>query len=72
MNAEKWMFHSHNQHFELENEAHRKIDDYPHTKHPNDQLKLFIFFTKLENDNRVPLNITVNFTRIVILISIFN
>ncbi len=43
VNTEKWMFHSHDQNLDVEYEAHRKIDDYPHTKHPNDQLKLFIF-----------------------------
>ncbi len=36
-------FHSHYQNFD-ENEAHRQIDDYPHTEHPDDQLKLFIFW----------------------------
>ncbi len=35
--------HSHNQNFDMENVAHRKIDNYPHTEHPDDQLKLFIF-----------------------------
>ncbi len=33
-----------NQHFDVKNEAHRKTDDYPHTDHPYDQLKLFIFW----------------------------
>ncbi len=37
-------FHSHNQNFDVENEAHRKVDDYPHSDHPDDQLKLFIFW----------------------------
>ncbi len=36
-------FHSHNQNFGVENEARRKIDDFPHTDHPDDQLKFFIF-----------------------------
>ncbi len=35
--------HSHNQNFYVENEANRKIDDYSHRDHPDDQLKLFIF-----------------------------
>ncbi len=29
--------------FDVENEAHRKIDDNPPTEHLDDQLKLFIF-----------------------------
>ncbi len=36
-------FHSHNQNFDIENEAHKKIDDCPHGDYPDDQLKLFIF-----------------------------
>ncbi len=36
-------FHSHNQNFDEENEAHRKIDDNRHRDHPADQLSLFIF-----------------------------
>ncbi len=36
-------FYSHNQNFDVENESHRKIDDYPYRDHPDDQLKLFIF-----------------------------
>ncbi len=35
--------YSHNQNFDVENEAHRKIDDYPHRDYSDDQLKLFIF-----------------------------
>ncbi len=42
-------------------------------KHLDDQLNLFIFFfTKLKNDNRVTLNISVYFRRMATLISIFN
>ncbi len=37
------MVYSHNQNFDMENEAYRKIDDYPHRDHPDDRLKLFIF-----------------------------
>ncbi len=36
-------FHSHNQNFDAENEAHRKIDDYPYMEHSGNQLKLFNF-----------------------------
>ncbi len=36
-------FHSQNQNVNVENEAHRKIDDYPHRDHLDNQLKLFIF-----------------------------
>ncbi len=36
-------FHSHDQNFDAENEVHGKIDNYPHTEHPDDQLKLFLF-----------------------------
>ncbi len=46
-------FYSHDQNFDMETEAYRKINDYPHMKHLDDQLKLFIFFTKLKNDKRV-------------------
>ncbi len=42
MPKNEW-FHSHIQNFDLENEARRKSDDYPHTDHTADQLKLFIF-----------------------------
>ncbi len=45
-------FHSHNQNFDVENEAHRKIDDYLYTEHPDYQLKLFIVW-EMKNDNRV-------------------
>ncbi len=31
-------FHAHDQNFDVENEVHEKIDDYPHTKYPDDQL----------------------------------
>ncbi len=37
-------FHSRNKNFDTENEAHRKIDDYPRIVHPNTQLKFFIFW----------------------------
>ncbi len=36
-------FDLHNQNFHVENEAHRKVDDYPHRDHSDDRLKLFIF-----------------------------
>ncbi len=36
-------FHSHNQNFDVENEAYRKTDNCPHRDHPDNQLKLFIF-----------------------------
>ncbi len=42
-----WWFHSHNQNFDVENKVHRKIDDYPNTDHPDNQLK-FLFFDKTE------------------------
>ncbi len=37
-------FHPRNENVDVENEAHRKIDDYPFTDRPHDQLKLFIFW----------------------------
>ncbi len=37
-------FYLHNQNFDVENEAHKKIGDYPHMDYPDDQLKLFIFW----------------------------
>ncbi len=36
-------FHSHNQNFDVEKEAHRKIEDNTHRDHPDNKLKLFIF-----------------------------
>ncbi len=38
----RWMpkngwFYLRDQNFDMENEAHRKTDDYPHTQHPDDQ-----------------------------------
>ncbi len=40
---ENGWFYSHNQNFDVENEAHGKIDNYPRADHSNDQLKLIIF-----------------------------
>ncbi len=45
-------FHSHDKNFDVKNEAHRKIDDYLRIEHPDNRLKLFIFFTKLKNDKQ--------------------
>ncbi len=42
MPKNEW-FHLYEQNFDVENEAHRKIDDYPHRAQADDQLKLFIF-----------------------------
>ncbi len=37
---ENGWFHSQDQNFNLEKEAHGKVDDRPHSEHPDDQLKL--------------------------------
>ncbi len=38
VNAKKLMVSFTHQNFDVENEAHRKIDDYPHRDHPDGQL----------------------------------
>ncbi len=43
VNAKKWMVSFTQSKFDAETEAHRKIDNYPHTEHPDNQLKLLIF-----------------------------
>ncbi len=45
-------FHSHNQNFDAENGAHRKIDGYSRTE-PRRLIKIVYFLTKLKNDNRL-------------------
>ncbi len=46
-------FHSHNHNFDMENDAHRKIDDYPHADHADYRLKLFIFLQNWKMINRI-------------------
>ncbi len=41
-------FHSHNQNFDVENEAYRQIDDYPQRDDPNDRLKLIMVKLSIE------------------------
>ncbi len=37
-------FHSHKKNFDVENEAHKKIDHYPHTDHPVKKAKSLKYY----------------------------